>query len=179
MKTALLVIDVQQGLCAGKYAVFEAAPLIVRINALSARARAARIPVIFVQHEEAEGPLQHGTPGWNLAEGLVALDGDTHVRKTAADAFHQTTLDAALRQLAVGALVICGMQSEYCVDTTTRRALSLGYQVTLVADGHATLDNGILSADQISRHHTLTLANLTKFGPGIQAIPAGEVTFAA
>jgi nicotinamidase-related amidase len=179
MKTALLVIDVQHGLCTGEYAVFEASQLINRINAVSARARAARVPVIFIQHEEAGDVLDYGSPGWQLAAGLVALEGDIYVRKTAPDSFHQTTLDAALRQLAVDSLVICGLQSEYCVDSTTRRALALGYEVVLVADGHSTMDTEILSASQITRHHTLTLGHLTSFGPRIRAIPASDVTFAA
>jgi nicotinamidase-related amidase len=179
MKTALLVIDVQHGLCTGEYAVFEADPMIRRINVLSEKARAARVPVIFIQHEEAGDVLEHGSPGWQLAGGLVALEGDIYIRKTAPDAFHQTTLDAALRQLGVDSLVICGLQSEYCVDSTTRRALALGYQVVLVADGHSTMDTEILSAAQISRHHTHTLAHISSYGPRIRAIPAIEVTFAA
>lgn len=62
-------------------------------------------------------------------------------------------------------LVVCGFQSEFCVDTTTRRALALGYPVTLVADGHSTTDNGVLSAAQISAHHNATLTNIVSFGP--------------
>lgn len=179
MKTALLVIDVQQALCTGPYAAFEAAPMIDRINAVAERARAARVPVLFIQHEEDGSDLEFDSPGWQLAQGLVVLGGDILVRKTAPDSFHQTTLDAALRQLAIDNLVICGLQSEYCVDSTTRRALALGYQVVLVADGHSTMDNEILSAAQISAHHTRTLVNCTSFGPRVRAIPAGNVSFAA
>jgi nicotinamidase-related amidase len=179
MKTALLVIDVQHALCTGEYAAFEADQMINRINAISKKARVARVPVIFIQHEEDEDLLEFGSPGWQLARGLVALEGDIYIRKTAPDSFHQTGLDAALRQLGIVNVVICGLQSEYCVDSTTRRALALGYQVVLVADAHSTMDTEILSASQISRHHTHTLAHLTSFGPRVRAIPASDVTFAA
>lgn len=73
--------------------------------------------------------------------------------------------------------VICGLQSEFCVDTTTRRALALGYPVTLVSDGHSTMDNGVLSAAQISAHHNETLVNITSFGPRVRAMPASDVRF--
>jgi hypothetical protein len=62
------------------------------------------------------------------------------------------------------------------VDTTTRRALALGYPVTLVSDAHTTLDNGTLTAAQISAHHNETLANIASFGPRAVAVPAAEVT---
>ncbi len=72
-----------------------------------------------------------------------------------------------------------GLQSEFCVDTTTRRALALGYAVTLIADGHSTMDNGVLSAAQISAHHNVTLANITSFGPRVTAIQASDVSIEA
>lgn len=70
MKTALLIIDVQQGLCEGVHQAFESAEVIKRINRVSARARAAGIPVIFIQHESQPGYLEFGTREWQLAEGL-------------------------------------------------------------------------------------------------------------
>lgn len=167
MTAALLVIDVQQALCAGDYAAHDAPALIARINAVIGKARAARLPVVFIQHEESGGPLAPGTTGWQLAAGLQAQADDLRLRKTASDAFHATPLQALLQARAVRRLVVCGLQTEYCVDTTVRRALALGYPVTLVADGHSTLDNGILPAPQIVAHHNRTLANLTSFGPRV------------
>jgi nicotinamidase-related amidase len=61
------------------------------------------------------------------------------------------------------------------VDTTTRRALALGYPVQLVSDGHTTMDSAVLSAAQIIAHHNETLANITSFGPRAVAVPAAEV----
>jgi nicotinamidase-related amidase len=109
---------------------------------------------------------------------LAQQDADIRLRKTASDSFHQTDLDAALKRLGVRRLVICGFQSEFCVDTTTRRALALGYEVLLVDDGHSTLDNEVLTAAQISRHHNVTLANISSFGARALAMPAAEIAFA-
>lgn len=179
MKPAVIVIDVQSALCSGEYAAFEAPQMIERINALTRAARAASVPVIFVQHQSSDGPLLFQTAGWQLASGLECELGDLCVHKTATDSFHKTELDELLRKLGVTELVICGLQSEFCVDTTVRRALALGYPVTLVADAHSTIDNGVLKAEQIIRHHTLTLTSISGFGPRVIAMPASEVTFAA
>lgn len=179
MKSALLIIDVQRALCTGEYAAFEADRVIDRINMVSQKARAAATPVIVIQHEEAGGPLAHGTEGWQLAEGLEVLPGDIRLRKRATDSFHETPLHAMLQDQGVTQLVICGIQSEFCVDTTTRRALALGYPVTLVADGHSTMDNGVLTAAQIASHHNVTLANITSFGPRVRAIVASELSIEA
>jgi hypothetical protein len=53
--------------------------------------------------------------------------------------------------------------------------MALGYSVVLVSDGHSTVDNGILSAAQISAHHNRTLSNMESFGPRTVAVPAGEI----
>lgn len=179
MTSALIVIDVQNALCSGEHAAFDSAGVIERINQLSARAREAGAPVVMVQHQTCGGPLDAGTPGWQLADGLVVADCDHRVDKTATDSFHHTGLQALLQRLGATRLVICGLQSDFCVDTTTRRALALGYPVTLVSDGHSTLDNGLLSAAQISAHHTLTLSNITSFGPRVTPQRADEVRFDA
>lgn len=179
MSTALLIIDVQQALCYGEYAAFEAERVIERINLVSRKARAAGAPVVVIQHESRGGPLDHGTDGWRLADGLDVQSTDILARKTATDSFHNTELQSVLRARGVTRLVICGLQSEFCVDTTTRRALALGYPVTLVSDAHSTLDNSVLSAAQISAHHNETLANITSFGPRVTPVSAAQVQFEA
>ena len=63
MTTALLIIDVQQALCAGQWAVFEAARVIDRINQVTALARSTGAPVVYIQHEESEGPMQFNEDG--------------------------------------------------------------------------------------------------------------------
>lgn len=178
MSVALLVIDVQRALCEGESATFDAEGVIGRINLAAARARAAGAPVVFVQHETADGDFRHGGEGWQLARGLDARPGDTFVRKTATDSFHRTELAAVLERLGATRLAVCGMQSDFCVDTTTRRALALGYPVQLIADGHTTVDNGVLTAALISRHHTATLTNISSFGVRAVAVNAAEVVFA-
>jgi nicotinamidase-related amidase len=175
MKTALLIIDVQRGLCTGEWSMFDIEPVIERINALSGKARAAGAPVIFIQHEEEDGPLQFGAEGWQLDDRLQADPSDLRLRKKTPDSFHRTELQSLLQERGITSLVVCGLQSDFCVDSTTRRALSLGYPVTLAADAHSTIGNGVLSAAQITAHHNITLANIQSFGQRVTAIAAGDI----
>jgi len=174
---AVLVIDVQRGLCEGEYQTFDAAGVIDRINAVTAKARAAGALVVIIQHESNEGLLVHGSRGWELAPQLQIAATDTMLRKTATDSFHRTELEAILNRHGVSELVICGMQSDFCVDSTTRRALALGFPVVLVSDGHTTLDNKHLTAVQITQHHNETLSNIESFGVRARLESAREVRF--
>ncbi|MVV46759.1 cysteine hydrolase [Pseudomonas sp. PB120] len=176
MTTALLIIDVQRALCTGEYECFEINRVIENINGLSARARDAGVPVIFIQHEEGD-LLQHGSKGWQLADGLETSPEDLRVRKTAPDAFYQTSLRQVLQKQEVERLVICGLQTDYCVNATVRQALSLGYDVVLARDAHSTVDNGNITAEDIISEHNKDLAHLTGSVARIDVIPAKEIRF--
>ena len=179
MSTALLIIDVQQGLCEGDSAAFESPQVIARINTASAKARAAGAPVIFIQHESASGYLEFGSDAWQLAHGLHVEPADLRIRKTTPDSFLRTDLQDVLHQHGVTHLIICGMHTEFCVDTTTRRALALGYPVVLVADAHTSAGNAHLSAAQVIAHHNATLTNISSFGPRVRAVLVGDLQIGA
>jgi len=178
MKRAVLVIDVQQGLCEGPNPTYDAAGVIARINQVTAKARAAAVPVVFLQHESRDGYLAFGSPGWELADGLVTASNDIRIRKTTSDSFLRTELDKTLKSLGVSELVICGMHTEYCVDVSTRQALARGYPVILVEDGHAPEGNPTLTPTQIIAHHNALLANVWSFGPRARIIPSASLEFA-
>lgn len=177
MNSALLVIDMQQGLCEGEHAAFESQQVIARINQVAAKARAAGVPVVFIQHESTSGYLVHGTREWQVADGLIVQATDHRLRKTTPDAFHRTELSQWLADRAIRQLVVCGMHTEFCVDTTTRRALALGFPVTLVADGHTSEGNRHLSAMQVIQHHNDTLTRIASFGPRARAVLAADLSF--
>jgi nicotinamidase-related amidase len=107
-------------------------------------------------------------PGPTRIGGVEA--GNLRTRKTTPDAYHRTELQALLEQQAVSNGVICGMHTDFCVDTTTRRALALGYTVMLVEDAPTTRDKAHLSAAHIIGHHDETLANLSSFGPRVRSV---------
>jgi nicotinamidase-related amidase len=177
MKRAVLVIDVQQGLCEGASAAYDAAGVIERINTVTAKARSAAVPVIFVQHESSDDYLNFGSPRWQLADGLVATESDLRIRKTTSDSFLRTDLAETLQSLGVKELVICGMHTEYCVDVSTRQALARGYPVILVEDGHAPEGNPTLTPAQIIAHHNVLLTNVWSFGPRARTVASDVLTF--
>jgi len=152
--TALLVIDVQAGNFEESAPVHGGSGLLAKISRLIARSRAAGGSVVYVQHCGPEGAIdQPGTPGWEIHPAIAPVESDAVVQKSHPDVFQDTNLQRELKSRGIKRLIITGMQTEYCVDTTCRRAYSLGYDVTLVEDAHSTWDTDFLTAPQIIAHH--------------------------
>lgn len=150
--TALLVIDVQNGMFWESYPVYKGEELLVNLQTLIEKARLADVPVIFVQHNESEG-LVNGTNDWEIHPSIAPREEDLVIQKWTPDSFHETNLQDELKTRGTRNLVIAGIQTECCVDTTCRRAFTLGYSVILVKDAHSTWDSDNLSAQQIIDHH--------------------------
>lgn len=178
MNSAVLVIDVQQGLCEGRDAAFDCEGTISRINLVTRKARLAGVPVFFIQHESQAGYLEHGSDAWQLASDLDVDASDIKVSKTTPDSFLKTGLESLLRRHGIEQLVVCGMHTEFCVDTTTRRAMALGFPVVLVSDAHTSAGNSAISAQQVIAHHNATLTNISSFGPRVQAVASQDINFA-
>jgi nicotinamidase-related amidase len=183
VNTALVVIDVQRDILAvpgaARQAVGERFAQVLRVLAgLIEKARAAGAPVIFVQHDGPEGHrLATGKPGWELHPDLPRREDDLVIRKTACDAFYETSLEPALLARGITRAVITGLMTQYCVDTTCRRAVSLGFDVTLVADAHTTADSEHLQVEQIVAHHNALLNGLDAGAAEITVMPAAVVSF--
>ncbi|QQE77845.1 cysteine hydrolase family protein [Alicyclobacillus sp. SO9] len=151
---ALLVIDVQVGMFLESDPVYSGSLLLDRIHGLLEKTRAAGMPVFYVQHNAGVGdPLEPNTPGWNIHPDITPLDGDIIIHKSTPDAFYKTNLQNELDSRHIRRLVLAGIQTEICVDTTCRRAFSLGYEAVLVKDAHSTWDRGNLRAKDIIAHH--------------------------
>ncbi|SRR5258707_14057681 len=146
-ETALVVIDVQVNLMKEAYRREE---VLQTIGLLLERARASETPVIYVQHnDEPGGDLETNTPGWQIHPAVAPREGEVVIQKASPDAFHRTRLQEELQARGIKRLVVTGGQTEYCVDATTRQAVSQGYDVLLVSDAHTTLGNKTLNAGQI------------------------------
>jgi nicotinamidase-related amidase len=175
--TVLLVIDVQVGIIEGFHA-YRGREVLEQINKLLSTARASNMPIIYVQHDGEKGhPLEAGTEGWQIHLEITPHENDLIIRKRASDSFFETTLQSELEARGINHLIVAGCMTEYCVDTTSRRAVSLGYDVTLVSDAHTTIDNELLSAAQIIAHHN---ALRDGFDAGLHSITvkrADEVAF--
>jgi nicotinamidase-related amidase len=147
MKTALLVIDVQQSFQQRPYWREEdARPFLSRVQQLVDRAEAARIPVLQVFHsDEDEGPTGPFSAKSRYVKALPAL------RIAPTEVFHKSvhsglygraadgrTLEAWLRDNGIGHVIVTGIRTEQCCETTTRHASDAGFKVTYALDATLT-----------------------------------------
>jgi nicotinamidase-related amidase len=174
-RTALLVIDAQAGLLDPAYRRDET---IAAINGLIAKARAAGAPVIYVQHDGgAEDRAWVGTPAWRIHPAVLQPAGDPVVRKEASDSFYRTSLLDDLTRLGVRTVVVSGLNTEMCIDTTCRIATSLGFDVILAADAHTTRDRHALPPAQVVAHHNAVLDDFGNDAAVVRVVPSAGIAF--
>jgi len=102
--------------------------------------------------------LEPGTPGWPIHPAIAPHEGELVIQKPTLDSFYKTNLESKLKSRGIKKLMIMGIQTDWCVDTTVRRAYSLEYDVTVVEDGHTKVDTEVLKAPQIIAHHNSTFS---------------------
>lgn len=134
--TALLVIDVQQGLFEQANPIYKADEVLRNINKLIDQARNAGAPVIFIQHSSNEG-LVRGSARWQLHPQIKPFAGEAIIHKRHGNSFQETNLAEVLQKDNVTDLVITGLVTHGCVKATCLGALELGYRVTLASDAHS------------------------------------------
>ena len=171
---ALLVIDMQQGLFRGPVSPWSGDIILANIRLLIAKARQAQVPLFFARHiGPDDSPFPENSPLTALLPELdVKPEEDFVFTKRYPSCFRDTGLQAALLRRGVKQLVIAGMKTEFCVDTTCRAAPELGFRTVLITDAHTTMDNKHLSANTIIAHHNSTLA-----GPFVTISTAGDWHF--
>lgn len=159
--TALLVIDVQMDMFSDPDSpVYKGAELLTNIKKLIERARIANVPIIYVQHTESDDkPMGKGKPGWEIHPEIAPSEGDITVLKETPSSFYKTNLQEVLLSKGITELIITGLQTECCIDTSIRHAFFLGYEVVLVKDANSTYDIAPLTAPQIIQHHHRIIGN--------------------
>jgi nicotinamidase-related amidase len=174
---ALLVIDVQNGVVA---AAARRGEVIANINALVGKARAAGVPVIWVQHSDEYLPL--GSPEWKYVPELVRQDGESLVHKHYGDSFEDTDLEGILADRQVGHLVVTGASTDMCIRSTLHGGFTRGYDMTLVGDAHTTEDlteQGAPPPEQVIAHTNLYWGWQAAPGRTAGTVATAEVSFAA
>jgi nicotinamidase-related amidase len=134
-KTALLVVDVQNGNTTG--AVNRDA-VVSNVASLVEKARREEVPVVWVQH--VDDNLPRGSDEWRIVDELQPDESEPLVEKNYGDSFESTTLESVLAGLGVGRLVVVGAQTDACIRATLHGALVRGYDAMLVSDAHTTED---------------------------------------
>lgn len=155
-KTALLIIDVQAAMFSYEDSLYRGDEVMENIQKLLETARKENLPIVFVQHT-ADEEYRKGTPTWEICSQIIPLNTEFIVEKIKWDAFYKTDLYEVLQTQGIENLIIMGMQTEFCLDTTCRRAFSMGYKNILVEDAHTTFDSEHLSGKQIVQHHNSVL----------------------
>lgn len=158
MNRALIVIDVQESFRQRELWSAVSNPRIVeQVNRLVEAARAQGDPVVWVTHvEPGTGTVFDPASGYvRLMDGLSPRGDEPVMTKTSHNAFTTTHLQQYLTARGVREVVVCGIRTEQCCETTARLASDLGYQVTFVTDATATFPTPHRDAPE-----NLTLAEL-------------------
>lgn len=173
MKQALLVIDVQNDYFAeGKMALEKPTEALRVIGELETAFHKKKMPIIYIQHikESPADFFEQGSLGAQLHPSLAITDSSKIIEKQYPNSFFKTTLQQTLKDLAIEQVVITGMMTHMCVDSTTRASAELGYQPIVIADATATkslqFNNNTVSAQDVSLSF---LAALTSFSKVITA----------
>ena len=174
--TALVVVDVQVGVVAGAH---QRDTVVAHIATLVDRARAQRVPVVWVQHVSDE--LPQGSAAWQIVPELAPAAGEAVVAKRYGDAFEDTRLEALLASQGVGRLVVAGAQTDACIRSTLHGGFVRGYDVTLVSDAHTTEDQSAWGApppDQVIAHTNLYWTYQTAPGRQAGTVKTQDLSFA-
>lgn len=174
--TALLVIDVQNTIVENSH---KRAEIVSNIGTAVEKARAAGIPVIWIQHSDEDIVL--GTEPWHIVPELSPLPTEIKIDKHFRSSFVETELSSLLQSLGVGKVVICGAESNNCVRHTSHSALELGYDIILIQDGHTTTGfewNGFkVDAERVIDEQNTNLMGYQLPGRKAEVVPVSELSF--
>lgn len=153
MSSGLLIIDTQVALFTDKKApLYKASEVLKTIQYLINEARKINIPILYIQHTETVGAFEKNSDGWQIHPSIAPHPRDYVIEKTSWDAFYKTSLNETLTTLGINHLIVTGMQTEYCLDTSLRCGYSNGMSFTVIEDAHTTVD-AFLKAEEIITHH--------------------------
>jgi nicotinamidase-related amidase len=173
--TALLVIDVQNDVMASAH---NRDGVITNIASLVDKARAEKVPVVWVQHSADDMPK--GSDGWRYVPELTQEESEPVVHKRYGDSFENTDLEAVLAERKVGHLIVTGAQTDECIRSTLHGAIVRGYDATLVGDAHTTEDLsqwGAPPPDKVIDHTNLYWQHHTAPGRQAGTVSTGSVDF--
>jgi nicotinamidase-related amidase len=164
MNTALVIVDIQNDYFPeGKMPLGGPVEASQQAARLLDHFRATHRPIIHIQHLAVRPGATFflpGTPGADFHLNVQPLPDETIVQKNFPNSFRETQLLDVLREQQVNRLVICGMQTNMCVDAITRAAADFGFECTVAADACAarnlTFDGVTVPADQV--HHAFLAA---------------------
>lgn len=151
-KSVLLIVDIQKALVENEpWGIGE---VLNNVKKLLFFYRERNLPIVYIQHNGAKGSvLEPGSCGWEIADEIKPLENEVVINKGYNSSFKNTTLESTLRELECETLVLTGMQTEYCIDTTCRVAFEKGFKVVVPEMSNTTFDTELLTGELIYKHH--------------------------
>jgi nicotinamidase-related amidase len=174
--TALLVIDVQNGVVGDTY---DRDNVIANIAILIEKARDVDVDVVWVQHNSEAMPRD--SESWQYVSELVRRDSEPLIQKEYPDSFEATDLESVLATRGIGRLIVAGAQTDECIRSTLHGAITRGYDATLVSDAHTTEDLSSYGApppDKVIAHTNLYWQNHAAPGRTAGTVNTAEIDFA-
>jgi nicotinamidase-related amidase len=161
-KKALLVIDVQTALV--KEHPYHEEVLISSLVKLISNCRNKDIEVIYVQHNgDSEDELAPGSDGWQIYDKIKPMDSEKVFNKNYNSAFKNTGLKNYLEQKGITELIVTGMQTEYCIDTSCKVAFEYGFHLIIPEDAVSTFDRATMSGNELCQFYLYEIWN-NRFG---------------
>jgi len=176
-KTVLVVVDVQVGVMTDAW---DAGRVIHNVARAVERARAAAVPVIWVQHSSDELPM--GSTQLKWVPELAPGEGELLIHKRFNSSFEQTALESELARLGATHIVLAGAATNWCIRATAYGALDRGYDLTLVKDAHTTgsmrlEDGATIEAANVVKELNIAMTWLEYPGRRNGIAAAGDVSF--
>jgi nicotinamidase-related amidase len=157
-QTILLVVDVQEEMIMDQPYNYQ--KVIENISKLITKARTSHMEVVYVRHDDGEGsPMGYGKPGWQIYHEIEPADGEKIFDKRFNSAFRQTALKEYLDSKDINTIMLAGLQTEYCIDTSIKCAFEFGYEIIVPEETNSTYDCKYLSAKELYQFYNYHIWN--------------------
>lgn len=156
---ALLVIDVQQAL--KQYHQPHVNETIEWINLLILEMEKQGHRVIYIRHNELNSEFEPNSELWQFHENLL-IKSHIVIDKWHHSSFYQTSLKDILIEKSISDVILCGFQTEYCIDATMKTGHFLDFNMTLIKEAHHTFDQEYFYKERIKMHYESQLARYGK-----------------
>ena len=154
--TALLVVDVQEALVSEN--PYNREFTIKNIENLINSCRNNNMEVIYVQHDGGKGDeLEAGTSGWQIYNQISPKNGEKIVAKNFNSSFKNTELKDYLNEKNIDTIILVGMQTEYCIDTTCKVAFEHGFRLIIPEGTNTTFDNDYMTGKEIYEYYNFKI----------------------
>jgi len=166
--TALLIIDLQKGSFNRPEPMYNVGSICENILSVAAKTREANNRLVYIIQADAIFFIE-GSSDWEILPILTPEEGDIIVSKDERNAFQDTRLRDELNNINVGCVIICGVATDFCVNSTFLGAHKRGYKIIVIEDGHSTYESYAL--ETIETHNERWAA----FGADV--LPAVDINF--